>query len=490
MSKLQRERGKLGARERLDLLLDPGSFEEIGAFARHRSTAFGVDKHRPYTDGVITGTGTVGGRTVCVFAQDFTIYGGSLGEVHGEKICRIMDIAVEIGCPIIGLNDGGGARLQEGVAAMALYAEIFRRNSAASGVVPQISVIMGPCAGGAAYSPALTDFTVMVDNTSTMFLTGPDVIRTVTGGEIDFESLGGARVHASKSGNAHYNAPDETSALEWVQDLLSFLPENNLTDPPRYAATGPTGREAALDALVSDSSSHPYDMHLLVESLADQGDFLEVQQDYAANIICGYMRIDGQSMGVVASQPAHMGGVLDIASAEKAARFVRTCDAFNVPILTIVDTPGFLPGVEQEWNGVLRRGAKIIYAYAEATVPKFTVIARKAYGGAYIVMGSKHLGADLNVAWPTAEIAAMGAAGAVEVLYRRQLREADDPALRRQLIGEYERTLLNPYAAAERGYIDAVIMPSETRARITRALSTFRAKRKQAIPRKHGNIPL
>jgi propionyl-CoA carboxylase beta chain len=493
MEKQQGKRGKLGARKRLQLLLDEGSFQEIGALARHRATVFGLEKDRPYTDGVITGIGTVGGRTVCVFSQDFTVFGGSLGEVHGEKICRLMDIALDIGCPIIGLNDGGGARIQEGVVSMAMYAEIFQRNVHASGVVPQISMIMGSCAGGAAYSPTLTDFVVMVDKKSNMFLAGPDVIKAVTGEEIDIEALGGARVHTNTSGNAHYNAPDEEAAIEWVRSLLSYLPDNNLTEPPqlKVAPVGPGDFDIALDELISDSRKQAYDMYKVIEAIADDGELLEIQEDYARNIICGFIRIDGNSAGVVASQPSHMGGCLDIASAEKAARFVRTCDIFNVPIVSLVDTPGFLPGIDQEWNGVLRRGAKIIYAYAESTVPKLTVVTRKAYGGAYIVMGSKHLGADLNLAWPSAEIAVMGAEGAVDVLHRRKLAASDDPqGLRRGLVQDYEDALLNPYTAAERGYIDAVIMPSETRLRLSSALRSFNTKRKVPIPRKHGNIPL
>jgi propionyl-CoA carboxylase beta chain len=494
MEKQQGERGKLGARKRLSLFLDEGSFQEIGALARHRATLFGLEDNRPYTDGVITGIGTVEGRTVCVFAQDFTVFGGSLGEVHGEKICKLMDTALDIGCPIIGLNDGGGARIQEGVSSMAMYAEIFQRNVQASGVIPQISMIMGSCVGGAAYSPALTDFVVMVDKKSNMLLAGPDVIKAVTGEEIDVESLGGSRVHNNTSGNAHYNAPDEEAAMEWVRALLSYLPSNNLTDPPQLRVTSPaepTGPDIALDNLISGSRKQPYDMYKVIDAIADDGDLLEIQEDYARNIICGFIRIDGNSAGVVASQPSHMGGCLDIAAAEKAARFVRMCDTFNIPIITFVDTPGFLPGIEQEWNGILRRGAKIIYAYAESTVPKLTVVLRKAYGGAYIVMGSKHLGADLNLAWPSAEIAVMGAEGAVEVLHRKKLATAPDPAdLRRRLVQEYEDALLNPYTAAERGYVDAVIMPSETRLKLSAALRIFSTKRKSAIPRKHGNIPL
>jgi len=490
----QHAKGKMTARERIAELLDEGSFTELDEFARHRSTAFGLEHNRPYGDGVITGYGTVDGRPVCLFAQDFTIFGGSLGEVYGEKICKVMDLALKTGCPIIGINEGAGARIQEGVVSLGLYGEIFKRNTHASGVIPQISLIMGTCAGGHVYSPALTDFVVMVDQTSHMFITGPDVIKTVTGEDVGFEDLGGARTHNTRSGNAHYLAVDEHDALEYVKALLSHLPSNNLSDPPAIeVATDLTVREEdrELDGLIPDSPNTPYDMHRAIEAVLDDGDFLEVQALYAPNVIVGFGRVDGHSVGVVANQPMQFAGTLDIKASEKAARFVRTCDAFNVPILTFVDVPGFLPGTSQEWDGIIRRGAKLLYAYCEATVPMVTVITRKAYGGAYDVMGSKHLGADLNFAWPTAQIAVMGAQGAVNILYRKELAEAADPeARRRELVTEYEDTLANPYIAAERGYVDAVIEPSATRAHVVRALQALRNKRKTLPPRKHGNIPL
>jgi propionyl-CoA carboxylase beta chain len=483
----QHARGKKTARERIELLLDPGSFVELDELARHRSTAFGLDTTRPYGDGVVTGYGTVDGRQVCVFAQDFTVFGGSLGEVFGEKIVKVMDLAMKIGCPVVGINDSGGARIQEGVVSLGLYGEIFMRNVRASGVVPQISLVMGPCAGGAVYSPALTDFTVMVDQTSHMFITGPDVIKTVTGEDVGFEELGGARTHNTTSGNAHYLASSEEDAIEYVRALLSYLPSNNLDDPVVLDSAPVADHD--LDALIPDSANQPYDMHRVIEAVVE--DFLEVQPLYAQNIVVGFGRVEGYPVGVVANQPMHFAGCLDIAASEKAARFVRTCDAFNLPVLTFVDVPGFLPGTGQEWDGIIRRGAKLIYAYAEATVPKVTVITRKAYGGAYDVMGSKHLGADLNFAWPTAQIAVMGAQGAVNILYRSELAEAPDPAsLRTRLVEEYEDTLANPYVAAERGYVDSVIEPSATRTQVVRALRTLRTKRDSNPPRKHGNIPL
>ena len=490
----QHARGKKTARERIEMLLDPGSFVELDELARHRSTNFGQERNRPYGDGVITGYGTIDGRQVCVFAQDFTVFGGSLGEVFGEKIVKVMDLAMKIGCPIIGINDSGGARIQEGVVSLGLYGEIFFRNVRASGVIPQISLIMGPCAGGAVYSPAVTDFTVMVDQTSHMFITGPDVIKTVTGEDVAMEDLGGARTHNTRSGNAHYLAADEADAIAYVKALLSYLPSNNLDDPPAFDTPvdlSTSEADLTLDTLIPDSPNQPYDMHTVIEHVLDDGDFLEVQPLYARNIVVGFGRVEGRPVGVVANQPLHLAGCLDIAASEKAARFVRTCDAFNIPVLTFVDVPGFLPGTDQEWGGIIRRGAKLIYAYAEATVPKVTVITRKAYGGAYDVMGSKHLGADLNFAWPTAQIAVMGAQGAVNILYRQQLREAADPeAERARLIDEYERTLANPYLAAERGYVDAVIRPSSTRAHLIRALRALRTKRETLPPKKHGNIPL
>ncbi|WP_055587933.1 acyl-CoA carboxylase subunit beta [Peterkaempfera griseoplana] len=490
----QHAKGKMTARERVAQLLDEDSFVEFDEFARHRSTNFGQQKVRPYGDGVVTGYGTVDGRPVAVFAQDFTVFGGSLGEVFGEKIVKVMDFALKTGCPVIGINDSGGARIQEGVASLGLYGEIFRRNVHASGVVPQISLIMGPCAGGAVYSPAITDFVVMADQTSHMFITGPDVIKTVTGEDVGFEELGGARAHNTKSGVAHHMAADEKEAVEYVKALLSYLPSNNLEEPPVYPeeadlATSP--EDLALDTVVPDSANQPYDMHKVIEHVLDDGEFLETQALFAPNIVTGFGRVEGRAVGVVANQPMQFAGCLDIDASEKAARFVRTCDSFNIPVLTFVDVPGFLPGTGQEWDGIIRRGAKLIYAYAEATVPLVTVITRKAFGGAYDVMGSKHLGADLNLAWPTAQIAVMGAQGAVNILHRREIAEAEDQETRRaELIADYEDTLLNPYVAAERGYVDAVILPSETRQHIVRGLRALRNKRETLPPKKHGNIPL
>ncbi|MFH8785942.1 acyl-CoA carboxylase subunit beta [Streptomyces roseoverticillatus] len=493
----QHAKGKLTARERIELLLDEGSFVELDEFARHRSTNFGIEKNRPYGDGVVTGYGTVDGRTVCVYSQDFTVFGGSLGEVYGEKIGKAMDFALKTGCPIIGINDGGGARIQEGVVALGLFGEIFRRNVHASGVVPQISLIVGPCAGGAVYSPAITDFTVMVDQTSHMFITGPDVIKTVTGEDVGFEELGGARTHNTTSGVAHHMSGDEKDAIEYVKALLSYLPSNNLSEPPAYPEEADleiSPADGELDALIPDSANQPYDMHTAIEHVLDDGEFLETQALFAPNIITGFGRVEGRPVGIVANQPLQFAGCLDINASEKASRFVRTCDAFNVPVLTFVDVPGFLPGTDQEYNGIIRRGAKLIYAYAEATVPLITVITRKAFGGAYDVMGSKHLGADLNLAWPTAQIAVMGAQGAVNILHRRTIAAAETDEereeLRAQLIADYEDALLNPYAAAERGYVDAVIMPHETRRHIVRGLRALRDKREALPPKKHGNIPL
>ena len=490
----QHARGKQTAMERILALLDEDSFQQLDGLTRHRSHNFGLEKTRPYGDGVITGYGTIDGRPVCVFAQDFTVFGGSLGEVFGEKIVKVMDMAMKTGCPVIGLNDSGGARIQEGVVSLGLYGEIFRRNVLASGVVPQISLIMGPCAGGAVYSPAITDFTVMVDKTSHMFITGPDVIKTVTGEDVEFEELGGARTHNSKSGVAHYMGADEQDAIDYVKALLSYLPSNNLDDPPVYdveADLSITDDDHELDTLMPDSPNHPYDMHTVIEHVLDDNEFLEVQPLWAPNIICGFGRVEGRSVGIVANQPMQFAGTLDIDASEKAARFVRTCDAFNVPVLTFVDVPGFLPGTDQEWNGIIRRGAKLIYAYAEATVPLVTVITRKAYGGAYDVMGSKHLGADINLAWPTGEIAVMGGQGAVNILYRKELKASTDPdAERARLLEEYNDTLANPYQAAERGYVDRVIFPRETRVMVVRALRALRNKRANNPPKKHGNIPL
>ncbi|MEI2826947.1 MAG: acyl-CoA carboxylase subunit beta [Dermatophilaceae bacterium] len=494
----QHAKGKQTARERIEMLLDEGTFIEMDKYARHRSSQFGQDKHRPYGDGVVTGYGLVDGRQVAVFAQDFTVFGGSLGEVFGEKIVKVMDFAAKIGCPVVGLNDSGGARIQEGVVSLGLYGEIFFRNVRSSGVIPQISIIMGPCAGGAVYSPAITDFTVMVDKTSHMFITGPDVIKTVTGEEVEFEDLGGARAHNTKSGVAHYMGTDEQDAIDYVKALLSYLPSNNMEEPPAFDAEDDlavTDEDRWLDTCIPDSPNQPYDMHQVIEHVVDDGEFLEVHALFAPNIVVGFARVDGQSVGVVANQPMQFAGCLDIEASEKAARFVRTCDAFNVPILTFVDVPGFLPGTDQEWNGIIRRGAKLIYAYAEATVPKITVITRKAYGGAYDVMGSKHLGADINLAWPTAQIAVMGAQGAVNILYRKELQKAMDEgrdveAARAEFIKLYEETLANPYIAAERGYIDTVITPSNTRMNVTRALRALKTKRESLPPKKHGNIPL
>ncbi|MFI0784636.1 acyl-CoA carboxylase subunit beta [Streptomyces lydicus] len=493
----QHAKGKLTARERIDLLLDEGSFVELDEFARHRSTNFGLEQNRPYGDGVVTGYGTVDGRPVAVFSQDFTVFGGALGGVFGEKIVKVMDFALKTGCPVVGINDSGGARIQEGVVSLGMYGEIFRRNTHASGVIPQISLVVGPCAGGAVYSPAITDFTVMVDQTSHMFITGPDVIKTVTGEDVGFEELGGARTHNTTSGVAHHMAGDEKDAIDYVKGLLSYLPSNNLSDPPVFpeeADLETSDHDRELDALVPDSANQPYDMITAVEHVLDDGEFFETQSLFAPNIVTGFGRVEGHSVGVVANQPMQFAGTLDIKASEKAARFVRTCDAYNIPVLTFVDVPGFLPGTDQEYDGIIRRGAKLIYAYAEATVPLITVITRKAFGGAYDVMGSKHLGADLNLAWPTAQIAVMGAQGAVNILHRRTLAAIDDPAAlearRQELIREYEEALLNPYVAAERGYVDAVIMPSETRRHIVRGLRALRNKREALPPKKHGNIPL
>ncbi|MGH3776125.1 MAG: acyl-CoA carboxylase subunit beta [Pseudonocardiaceae bacterium] len=502
----QHARGRKTARERIDLLLDPGSFIELDELARHRCTDFGQESNRPYGDGVVTGYGTVDGRPVCVFSQDATIFGGSLGEVYGEKIVKVMDLAMRTGCPIVGINEGGGARIQEGVVSLGLYGEIFLRNTHASGVIPQISLIMGPCAGGHVYSPALTDFTVMVDQTSNMFITGPDVIKTVTGEEVGFEELGGGRTHNTKSGNAHYLGTDEEDALSYVKELLSFLPSNNLSEPPVFdppedlthgsVADTLTDSDRELDTLIPDSAKAPYDIHEVITRVVDDGEFLEVHQLFARNIVVGFGRVQGRSVGIVANQPTQLAGCLDIDAAEKAARFVRTCDAFNVPVLTFVDVPGFLPGTDQEWNGIIRRGAKLIYAYAEATVPKVTVITRKAYGGAYDVMGSKHLGADMNLAWPSAQIAVMGASGAANILHRKELAKAaadngdEVEVLRARRQQEYEDTLLNPYVAADRGYVDSVIPPSYTRSYVARALRMLKDKRQTLPPKKHGNIPL
>ena len=490
----QHARGKKTARERLELLLDPGSFTELDEFARHRSTSFGMEKRRPYGDGVVTGFGTIDERPVCVFSQDVTVFGGSLGQVYGEKIVKIIDFALKTGCPLIGLNEGGGARIQEGVVSLGLYGEIFRRNTHASGVIPQISLIMGAAAGGHVYSPALTDFVVMVDQTSQMFITGPDVIKTVTGEDVTMEELGGGRTHNTKSGNAHYLG-GRRGGRDLLRQVAALLPAAEQSGGPADLRVEndlePHDVDRDLDTLIPDSPNQPYDMHEVIWRVLDDGEFLEVHALFAPNIVVGFGRIDGRSVGVVANQPLHFAGCLDIDASEKAARFVRTCDAFNIPVITFVDVPGFLPGTDQEWNGIIRRGAKLIYAYAEATVPLVTVITRKAYGGAYDVMGSKHLGADFNLAWPTAQIAVMGAQGAVNILYRKELAKSDDPdALRARLVTEYDDELANPYIAAERGYVDAVISPHETRVEVTRVLRMLRTKRQTLPPKKHGNIPL
>ncbi len=488
----QHARGKLSARERLDLLLDEGSFTEIDAFVTHRATDFGLDERRYLGDGVITGFGRIHDRLVFVYSQDFTVFGGALSEAHAEKICKVMDLAMENGAPIIGLSDSGGARIQEGVVSLGGYADIFLRNTLASGVVPQLSLIMGPCAGGAVYSPAITDFVVMVDGTSHMFVTGPNVVRTVTHEEIDFEGLGGARVHNETSGVAHFLASGEPQALELARTLLGYLPQNNVDPVPRLDDwSEPTVDGAALDELVPDSPKQSYDMHSVIQGIVDAGSFTEVHEHFARNIICGFGRIEGRSVGIVAQQPQVLAGVLDIDASDKAARFVRTCDCFNVPILTLVDVPGFLPGVEQEHRGIIRHGAKLLYAYSEATVPKVTVITRKAYGGAYDVMSSKHVRGDMNFAWPTAEIAVMGVEGAVNIIFRERIAKAADPdAERARLVAEYEERFANPYIAAARGYVDEVILPSETRARVAGSFAMLENKRQSVPPKKHGNIPL
>ncbi|HET9242185.1 MAG TPA: acyl-CoA carboxylase subunit beta [Gaiella sp.] len=488
----QHERGKLLARERIELLLDPGSFVELDRFVRHREVEFAMRDRRPWGDAVVTGYGTVFGRPVCVFSQDFTVFGGSLSEVFAEKVCKVMDMALKVGCPVVGINDSGGARIQEGVVSLAGYAEIFWRNVQASGVVPQLSLIMGPCAGGAVYSPAITDFVLMTEGTSYMFITGPDVVKTVTGEDVSFEELGGAAAHASKSGVAHLVAPDEQACIDDARYLLTFLPQNNLETASFADPTDPVDRESPeLDGLIPDSPHKPYDMKRVIETVVDDGSFLEIQPSYAQNIVCGFARLGGHAVGVVGNQPSALAGVLDIDASVKAARFVRTCDAFNVPLVTFVDVPGFLPGPAQEWGGIIRHGAKLLYAYAEATVPKLTVITRKAYGGAYDVMSSKHIRADVNVAWPTAEVAVMGPEGAVNIVFRQEIEEADDPEGRRaELIADYKERFANPYSAAERGYVDDVIEPRRTRPYLVRALEATLTKREPAPKRKHGNIPL
>lgn len=494
----QHAKGKKTARERIEMLLDPGSFVEVDEYVRHRSNAFGMDAKRPYGDSVVTGFGTIHGRQVAVYSQDFTIFGGSLGEAAGNKIIKIMELAIKTGVPIIGMLDSGGARIQEGVIALGKYGEIFRLNTHASGVIPQISIIMGPAAGGAVYSPALTDFVVMVDKTSNMFVTGPDVIKTVTGEDVGMEELGGARTHNETSGVAHYLAEDEEDAIDYVKSLVGFLPENNLSETTVYQSETEleiTEADQKLNQLIPDSPNQPYDMHAVIEAIVDEGEFLEIQPLFAPNIIIGFARVDGHSVGVIANQPLQMAGTLNIEAGEKAARFVRFCDSFSIPIITLVDVPGYLPGTDQEWAGVIRRGAKLLYAYAEATVPLITVITRKAYGGAYIVMGSKQLGADINLAWPTAEIAVMGGQGAVNILFRDKIKAAEQAGedvakVREQLAAEYTYNVASPFLAAERGELDGVIEPAATRTSIIRSLRALRTKRASLPPKKHGNIPL
>jgi acetyl-CoA carboxylase carboxyltransferase component len=488
----QHNRGKLTARERIEALLDPDSFIELDAFAVHRSSNFGLDKRKPLGDGVITGHGTIDDRPVCVFAQDFTVFGGSLGEVFAEKICKLMDLALRMGVPCIGINDSGGARIQEGVVALGGYAEIFYRNVMSSGVIPQLSLIAGPCAGGAVYSPIMTDFISMVKGIGQMYITGPDVIRSVTGEEVGFEDLGGADIHNSRSGVAHFVAENEEEGFEQIRTLLSFLPSNNMENPPYIPPEDDPFRPTdELQTLVPDSPRRPYDMHTAIEAIFDDGIFFEVQPLWARNIMIGFARLDGHSVGVVANQPMYLAGTLDIDSSIKGARFVRFCDSFNIPLVTLVDVPGFLPGTQQEYGGIIRHGAKLLYAYCEATVPKLTVITRKAYGGAYDVMASKHIRADFNFAWPTAEIAVMGVDAAVRIIFRKELAEAEDPQARHaELSADYQERFANPYAAAERGYIDAVIEPQETRSALVKALRLARSKRQSLPSRKHGNIPL
>ncbi len=490
--KAQHEKGKLTARERLDLLLDEGSFREFDRYVTHRTTEFGLADKKYLGDGVVTGQGRVHGRSVLVFSQDFTVFGGSLSEAHAEKICKIMDMAVKAGCPVIGVNDSGGARIQDGVNSLGGYAELFWRNTQASGVVPQISVVLGPCAGGAVYSPAITDFIYMVEGISYMFVTGPDVVKTVTHEEVDFENLGGAEIHATTSGIAHFVKESEPACLEHVRELFNYIPQNNMEDPPMGPGDDPPDRmdEELLD-IVPDSPNKPYDVHDVISRVVDVGSFYEVHARYAKNIVVGFAHLGGYTVGVIANQPAVLAGVLHIDSSMKAARFIRFCDAFNIPIVTFEDVPGFLPGVAQEHGGIIKHGAKLLYAYCEATVPKLTVILRKAYGGAYDVMNSKHIRGDFNFAWPTAEIAVMGPKGAVEILFRQRIAEADDPAAETdKLIKQYQEQFANPYIAASRGYVDDVIDPRETRPRLIESLRTVRNKREPSPPRKHGNIPL
>lgn len=488
----QHEAGKLTARERIEHLLDPGSFVESGMFVMHRAREFGMDQIDAPADGVVTGYGTVEGRLVFVFSQDFTVLGGSLGEAHAGKIIKLMDAAMSVGAPVVGLNDSGGARIQEGVASLGGYAEIFHRNTRASGVIPQISAVLGPCAGGAVYSPAITDFVIMVRRTSYMFVTGPQVLKAVTREDVGFEELGGADVHSARSGVAHFVTDDDVECVQLIRRLLSYLPQNNLDDPPSVEnGDDPTRMDAELDRIVPEDPTQPYDMHEIITRIVDTGSFLEVHGRYAQNLLVGFARLDGRTVGVIAQQPGILAGVLDIASSVKGARFIRFCDAFNIPLITFVDVPGFLPGVEQEHGGIIRHGAKLLFAYCEATVPKLSVITRKAYGGAYDVMSSKHVGGDLNLAWPTAEIAVMGPEGAIEIVFRRELTDAKDPqALRAQLVAQYRAQFANPYVAASRGYLDDVIAPRETRPRLISALRALATKRGANPRKKHGNIPL
>jgi propionyl-CoA carboxylase beta chain len=488
----QHKRGKYTARERIDLLLDPGSFHETDMFVVHRVTDFDMDKKRIPGDGVVTGYGTIDGRTVFVFSQDFTVFGGSLGEMFANKIVKVMDMAMKVGAPVVGLNDSGGARIQEGVASLGGYAEIFYRNVTSSGVIPQISAILGPCAGGAVYSPAMTDFILMTKDTSHMFITGPEVIKAVTGEEVTFEGLGGAMTHNAKSGVAHFAAEDEKECFALIKRLLSFMPQNNMEDPPRIAPTDPVDRrDAELAGIVPEDPQKPYDMRDVIRRVVDHGDFFEVQEHWAQNLVVGFARLNGHAVGVVGNQPAVLAGCLDINASTKGGRFVRFCDAFNIPLLTFVDVPGFLPGADQEYGGIIRNGAKLLYAYCEATVPKITVITRKAYGGAYDVMCSKHVRGDFNFAWPSSELAVMGPDGAVNIIFRKELDEAKDPEKRRaELVAEYRAKFANPYVAAERGYLDDVIEPPETRPRVISALEVLQTKRESMPPKKHGNIPL
>ncbi|MCI4668101.1 MAG: acyl-CoA carboxylase subunit beta [Bacteroidia bacterium] len=488
----QHKKGKLTARERIELLLDEGSFEEIGKFVTHRSTQFGLENYKPLGDGVVTGYGTINGRLVFVFSQDFTVMGGSLSETYAEKICKVMDLAMETGAPVIGLNDSGGARIQEGVVSLAGYADIFYRNTIASGVIPQISAIMGPCAGGAVYSPAITDFTLMVEGTSYMFVTGPNVVKTVTHEEVSSEELGGANTHATKSGVTHFACANEIECLENIKQMLSYMPQNCEEDPIRIESSQGTEEAIkALNSIVPDNPNQPYDIKEVIELVVDKESFLEVHKDYAENIVVGFARIDGRSVGIVANQPAVMAGVLDIDASKKGARFVRFCDSFNIPLLVFEDVPGFLPGTDQEWNGIITNGAKLLFAFCEATVPRITVITRKAYGGAYDVMNSKHIGADINYAWPSAEIAVMGPKGAAEIIFRKEIAESENPEAKlNEKVDEYTQKFANPYLAAARGFVDEVIIPENTRSKLAKAFSMLENKAKVLPKKKHGNIPL